>query len=391
MVLDTGTRKCLSRNTETRHRGAASQKGLGAALLQDQKPVAYTSRALTETETRYAQIEKEMLAIVYALEKFNQFPYGRHVTIYSDHKPLEAVLKKLLAHAPRRLQGMIMRLQKYDFDVHYERGKNMHIADLLSRAYLPNTDHEEAKEFEHANMASFLPISDQRLQEIRRDTDKDKTLQILKSVILQGWPAERKDVPVQVTPYFSVRDELSVQDGLVFRSERVVAPHALRQDIKQRIHSSHMGTEFCLRRARECVFWPKMNAEIKEMTAMCETCRKFEASQPKEPLMSVETPSRPWEKIGVDLFSFDNKDFLIKVNYFSNYWEIDKLNNTLASTVVLKLKSHFARYGCPDQVISDNGPQFTSDTFQKFASLWEFEHLTGSPGNPKANGKQTLP
>ena len=192
---------------------------------------------------------------------------------------------------------------------------------------------------------------------------------------------------MQVMPYFIVRDELSVQDGLIFRSERVVVPQALRQDIKQRIHSSHMGAESCLHRARECVFWSKMNAEIKEMIAMCKTCTKFESSQPKEPLMPVETPSRPREKMGVDLFSFDNKDFLLTVNYFSNYWEIAKLNNTLASTVVLKLKSHLARYGCPDQVISDNGPQFTSDTFQKFAGTWEFEHLTSSPGNPKANGK----
>ena len=139
----------------------ASQKGLGAALLQNQKPVAYASRALTETETRYAQIEKEMLAIVYALEKFNQFTYGRHVTVYSDHKPLEAILKKPLACAPKRLQGMIMRLQKYDLDVQYEKGKNMHIADFLSRAYLPNTEHPTGASFEHVNMASFLPISDQ--------------------------------------------------------------------------------------------------------------------------------------------------------------------------------------------------------------------------------------
>ena len=103
-------------------------------------------------------------------------------------------------------------------------------------------------------MASFLPISDQRLQEIRRKTGKDKTLQIFKTVILQGWPAERKDAPVQVTSYFSVRDELSVQDGLILRSERVVVPQALRQDIRQRIHSSHMGYESCLSRARECEF-----------------------------------------------------------------------------------------------------------------------------------------
>ena len=168
-----------------------------------------------------------------------------------------------------------------------------------------------------------------------------------------------------MTPYYSVRDELSVQDGLIFRGERVVIPKVLRGDIKQRVHSSHMGAESCLRRARECIFWPGMNADIKEMIEACET----------------------WEKIAVDLFSFDNKDFLITVDYFSNYWEIDKLNNTLATTVVLKLKSHFARFGCPDQVISDNGPQFDSEVFRNFSRTWEFEHLTSSPGNPRANGK----
>lgn len=150
MVLDTGARNqnlvteasvlsYYNPSSDLAIQCDASQKGLGAALLQDQKPVVYTSHALTETETRYAQIEKEMLAIVYALEKFNQFTYGRHVSIYSDHKPLEAISKKPLA--PRRLQGMIMRFQKCDLDVQYERGKNMYIVDLLTRAYLPNTDH----------------------------------------------------------------------------------------------------------------------------------------------------------------------------------------------------------------------------------------------------------
>ena len=132
----------------------ASQKVLGAAFLQDHKPVVYASHVLTETETRYGQIEKEMLAIVYAREKFNQFTYGRHVTIYSDHKPLEASSKKPLAHAPRRLQGVIMRFQKYDFDVQYERGKNMYITDLLSRAYLQNTDHEDILAFDTSGRIS---------------------------------------------------------------------------------------------------------------------------------------------------------------------------------------------------------------------------------------------
>lgn len=104
-----------------------------------------------------------MLAILYALEKFNQFTFGRHVTVYSDHKPLEAILRKPLACAPRHLQGMIMRLQQYDQEVPYEKGTEMHIADFLSSAYLPSTEHTAGADFEHVNIASFSPISDQRL------------------------------------------------------------------------------------------------------------------------------------------------------------------------------------------------------------------------------------
>ena len=139
----------------------ASQKGLGEALLQNQKPVAYASCAFTDTKTHYAQIEKEMLAIVYALEKFNQFTFGRHITVYSDHKPLEAILEKSLACAPRCLQGMVMRLPKYDLEGRYKKGTEMHIADFLSRPYLPSMEHPTGTDFEHVNMASFLPISDQ--------------------------------------------------------------------------------------------------------------------------------------------------------------------------------------------------------------------------------------
>ena len=79
----------------------ASQKGLGATLLQQGKPVVYISRAVTEKEQRYAQIEKERLAIVYSLEKLNQYVFGRHVKIQNDHKPLESMLRKPLASAPR--------------------------------------------------------------------------------------------------------------------------------------------------------------------------------------------------------------------------------------------------------------------------------------------------
>ena len=105
----------------------ASSKGIGAALLQEGKPLAYASRALTDPETRYATIEKEMLAIVYSLKKWHQFAFARHVTVYTDHKPLESIVKKPLDRAPKRLQSMLLRCLAYDADIKYKPGSSMHL------------------------------------------------------------------------------------------------------------------------------------------------------------------------------------------------------------------------------------------------------------------------
>ena len=111
----------------------ASEKGLGAALLQEGQPIVFASRALTDTETRYAQIEKEMLAIVFAAEKFDQYTFGHSVTVQPDHKPLERILKKLLFSAPKRLQGMIMRLQRYNLEVVHTRKATLSCGHSIAR------------------------------------------------------------------------------------------------------------------------------------------------------------------------------------------------------------------------------------------------------------------
>ena len=127
---------------------------------------------------------------------------------------------------------------------------------------------------------------------------------------------------------------------------------------------------------------------MKQLVESCETCRQCDRAQPKETLKSTPVPKRPWERIATDLFSYKGKDFLITVDYYSNFWEIDQLASTSAPTVITKLKNHFARYGCPDTVVSgDNGPQFTSQEFAHFFKTWQFKHRTISPGNSKANGK----
>ena len=117
----------------------ASDKGLGATLLQNEQSVAFASRTLSRVEQNYAQIEKERLAILFAAVRFNQYLLGRDmVTVHTDHEPLVPIFSKSIFHAPKRLQRMILKLQKYNLVLKYCPGSQMYIADMLSRAYLEN-------------------------------------------------------------------------------------------------------------------------------------------------------------------------------------------------------------------------------------------------------------
>lgn len=123
-----------------------------------------------------------------------------------------------------------------------------------------------------------------------------------------------------------------------------------------------------------------MTAELKEYISQCETCSKYEVRQQRESLMSHEIAERPWEKIGTDLYTINGQDYLIVVDYFSNFWEIDHLPNTTASTVIKNLKCLFATQGIPDIVISDNGPQFACEKYlsQHISAVVRFRHVSAN-------------
>ena len=302
--------------------------------------------------------------------KFEHFTFGRTVRVQSDHKPLESILKKPLYRAPKRLQAMMMRLQRYDLIISYVSGKLLYLADTLSRAFSPDRNTVSAQSnLECVCMihVQFLPLTEHRILEIKKATESDDEMKLFKSIIINGWPGDKLQLPPEVLPYFSIRDELSVQDGIFFRGERAVIPAELRNILKEKIHSSHLDIEGCI--------------------SKCSVCRSTSDCQQKETMMPHDIPDRPWAKIGVDLFSLNNRDYLITVDYYSNFWEVDNLSSTESISVIRKLKAHFARYGIPDVVMSDNGPQFSSERFAKFAETWEFQHDTSSPGHSQSNGK----
>ena len=107
---------------------------------------------------------------------------------------------------------------------------------------------------------------------------------------------------------------------------------------------------------------------------------------PKEPLLTSPLPSRPWQKVAADLFELNKAQYLIVVDYFSRYPEVVKLNSTTSISIINILKSIFARHGIPSQLITDNGPQFSSHTFKEFSSTYSFQHVTSSPRYPQSNG-----
>lgn len=300
----------------------ASLTGLGASLLQCRQPISFASRALTDAETRSAQIEKEMLAIVFSLERFHQYTYGRSVNVDSGHKPLESIVKKSLLAAPRRFQRMLLQLQQYNYNICYKPGRTMYVADTLSRDYLNETGTTSfERDLEIVNMVQFLHMTNVRLSEIRKHSYEYESLQVLMDVILHGWPTKRDDVISLAKLYFDFQDELSVQDGILFRGERAIIPKAICLDMMQRIHSSHLGIGGCLRRAKENVFWPGMQSEIiTQYISSCETCQMFETKQQKEILIPHDVPDRLWIKVGTDLCSSDGDYYLVTVDYFSNCW-----------------------------------------------------------------------
>ena len=365
----------------------ASDKGLGAALLQQGQPIAYASRALTQCEHGYVPIEKELLAVVYGMERFHHYTYGRKVIVHSDHKPLESITRKPLHKAPKRLQRMLLRLQDYEISLQYQKGTEQHLADTLSRAYL--TDEPPTalmEELSSINANEYTYVSKNCLEDIVQKTKTDPVLQELDNVIHSGWPEKKDEVTLPLRPYFHCRDELSSQEGLIYRGERVVIPTALRKEMMKRIHSSHIGVEGCLRRARVSLYWPGMDAQLKDYIQSCETCLATGAKQQKETMIAHDVKDRPWSKVGLDLFEFNKKNYLVTVDYFSNFVEVDRLEHTKSSDVIHKVKAHFARHGIPDTVVSDNGPQFSSEEFKSFSKKWGFTHVTSSPRYPQSNG-----
>ena len=186
--------------------------------------------------------------------------------------------------------------------------------------------------------------------------------------------------------YWNIRDELHVSNGIVFKHERIVVPSSLQQPMLELIHESHMGIEKCKSRARALLYWPRMTVDIEDTERNCNVCSKYMNNHQKEPLIPHTIPDERFQKVGIDIMTFPNTDYLVVVDHFSKFPEIAQLPDKTAKSVVEQSKNIFARHGISLEIISDNMP-FRSKEFSEFTHSWTIKSTTSSPEFSQSNSQ----
>ena len=281
-----------------------SDVGMGAVLLQNGKPVSYTSKVWSDNEKNYVPIEKEMRVVVFGLHKFSDHCYWRHVTIESDYKPLKAISDKPLSKAPKRLLRMMLSIQNFDYKIICKKGSDVIIANALSRA--PVEYDKIQFHFSDMNLLEFLAVREQTRDRLVSATKEDKNLQNLIKLIKQGFPMRYKALESQLKHLYKFRDYLSTKDDLVFYS---FVPTSMRNDMKKIACISNLAVDSNMRSALDKIFWPGMWRELLECYMNCKQCGKYSAENSKETLITRPVPEYPFQCISLDTMTLDGRKY----------------------------------------------------------------------------------
>jgi transposase InsO family protein len=349
----------------------------------------YISRSLTPTEANYSNIERELLSLVFGMERLHNFVYGGETLVQTDHKPLESIFKKTVCETTPRLQRLMLRLHRYDISVEYLKGKENVIADALSRVSpLPPSK----SDLEHTDLVAINHLENMQevgvdmFEKLRRETTLEPGLQQMKLYVSQGWPESIQACNAAVKPYWTFKESISLENGVLYKDARFIVPQTLKPQLLKDLHSAHQGEEKTMSLARTYMYWTGMKEDVTEMIKTCVTCQKHKPAQQKELLYPHTVPTGSWEKLGMDLFEIQGTHYLLVADYFSKFPVVRKLKTLTSAELVGHCKEIFSEYGVPRSVYTDQGTQFTSSDFKDLAEKYRFTVEHSSPRHPQANG-----
>ncbi|XP_054281249.1 uncharacterized protein K02A2.6-like [Macrosteles quadrilineatus] len=290
-----------------------------------------------------------------------------------------------------RLQRFRMRMMRYDYRMTWTPGKDLAIADLLSRSPIPADEDgeltEEVEAFVHEISLISINTTDENVTKVLHSQMRDPICAQLKLQILDEWPV-KSSLRNEIQEYFNVKDELSCIDGLLLRGTRMIIPQELRAEMLERLHSGHLGITKTRKRALGTMWWPGISQEIERKIKSCPVCIQNSTNH-SEPLIPRTVPDYPWQNVSVDLFKHEDKWYMVIVDHYSRYFEVEEMHRMRASDVIRVCKTTFSRFGIPQRVYSDSGTQFhhiDSSEYKLFAKEWGFSTFRSSPHHHQGNG-----
>lgn len=365
----------------------ASPVGLGAVLIQfkqnEPRIISYASRSLNRTEQKYAQTEKEALALVYAVERFHFYIFGREFELVTDHKALETIFSPK-AKPCARIERWVLRLQSYRYKVIYKPGKT-NIADPLSRlvVYQDKTISANKSEQYVDWVAAQAEPKAIKLNEISSESLKDQGIQMVKGALNdQNWVGLAK-------PFKNFETELCFNNEILLRGTRIVMPASLISRTLQLAHEGHPGMSVMKRRLRAKVWWPKIDDEVEEFVKKCKGCTLVSAPSAPEPMRRTELPSEAWQHIAIDFLGPlpSGHHLFVVVDYYSRFIEIEVMTKIDSIEAIKRLKVIFARFGNPLSIKADNGRQLISAEFKNYCEINNIRLIHTIPYWPQMNGE----
>nr|VZH99577.1 unnamed protein product [Spirometra erinaceieuropaei] len=297
-------------------------------------------------------------------------------------------------YSASRLQRWATILIGYDFDIRYCRTTDFGQADALSRLISNQQEPEE-----DTVIAAISIEDDVRRQlsdairgipvtaaDIRHATEQDPVLRQAITYVQTCWPTTA--LAGDLRQLFLRRASLSVVDSCLMFAERVVIPSSLRPTVLRQFHAAHPGTSRMKSIARSFAYWPGIDGDIDDLVRRCSRCQQA-AKMPPRPLpVPWEPPERPWSCVHIDFAGpLNGVSYLILVDAYSKWPEIAPLNPATASSTIAFLRRIFSQHGLPEVLVSDNGSQFTSSSFEDFCRQHNIQHLRSPPYHPQSNGQ----
>lgn len=379
----------------------ASPWGLGAILAQEKlstsemRIIACASKGLTETESRYPQLHREALAIVWAMERFAYYLLGRKFLLRSDSEALKFMIKPakqkdIGKRIMSRAEGWFIRLDHYDFDFEHVPG-NENIADTASRLCRSKEDYQFGVAKEPHELCLVTACVNQVNETLLALTTEEVGKELEKDVILNkviAWLDKENEWPQEIARYKAFQRELYVENGFLFKQEKMVLPHILRNRALTLAHRSHPGMSTMKNVLRTGLWWPGMDKEIEAFVRSCPECQLVKTTNTAVPIELTELPENPWDYVSMDISSTtDNVKTLVLTDNYSRFLIAVPLERTDANSIQKALNRIFLTYYVPKKLKADNGPPFNAVDFKRWlADVWGIKLINSTPLNPTENG-----